>query len=78
MPAAAATDLGELYDVIARGAYADVTPDLPSILGHPGRRFEEFAAAQINIMALRDPSIFIGNSASHDDAAVFLLRRKKP
>jgi hypothetical protein len=44
MPAAAATDLGELHDVFASGAYADVRPDLPSILGHPGRRFDEFAA----------------------------------
>jgi uncharacterized protein YbjT (DUF2867 family) len=47
-PAAAANDLGELFDVFASGIYADVTGDVQSMLGREPRRFDTFAATLFN------------------------------
>jgi uncharacterized protein YbjT (DUF2867 family) len=47
-PAAAANDVGELFDVFASGIYADVTNDLPNILGRAPRSFDTFAATLFN------------------------------
>ena len=47
-PAAAANDLGELFDVFASGIYADVTGDVRTILGRKPRRFDAFAATLFN------------------------------
>jgi uncharacterized protein YbjT (DUF2867 family) len=43
-PAAAASSVGELFDVFASGIYADVTGDVESILGRAPRSFDGFAA----------------------------------
>ena len=47
----AASSLGELFDVFASGIYADVTDDLPNIIGHVPRSFDVFAATLFSKVA---------------------------
>jgi uncharacterized protein YbjT (DUF2867 family) len=47
-PAAAASSVGELFDAFASGIYANVTDDLPKILGRAPRSFDDFAATLFN------------------------------
>ncbi len=42
-PEAAASNVGELFQAFASGDYAEVMPDLMSIIGRAPRRFDQFA-----------------------------------